>query len=148
MIGLLQRVSEASVTIDGNKIAQIDQGLLVLVGIEREDTSRHAEKLAEKILGYRVFADSEGKMNLSLMDIKGGLILVPQFTLPAATHKGLRPSFTPAAAPDKGRELFQELYKLIYQRYDKVQSGQFGSDMQVALINNGPVTFWLRVNSV
>lgn len=146
MIGLLQRVSEASVSVNGNTIAHIGQGLLVLVGVERHDTNQQVHKLADKILGYRVFADEQDKMNLSVQDIQGGVLLVPQFTLPAGTHKGLRPSFTPAAPPEQGRQLFAELYNLIQQRHDNVQSGEFGADMQVALINDGPVTFWLQIN--
>ena len=145
MIGLIQRVTQASVTVAGEQIAGINQGLLVLLGVERNDTSLQVQRLVDKLLNYRVFADNSGKMNLSLTDIEGELLLVPQFTLAADTHKGLRPSFTPAAPPDMGKQLFDELVKLTRQRYPHVQCGQFGADMQVSLNNDGPVTFWLQV---
>ena len=144
MIGLLQRVSSASVTVDGQSTGQIGRGLLVLVGVEREDREAQAERLLQRILSYRVFPDAEGKMNLSLRDIQGGLLLVPQFTLPADTRKGNRPSFTPAAPPTQGEALFNHLLERASKAHDIVASGVFGADMQVALVNDGPVTFWLE----
>jgi D-tyrosyl-tRNA(Tyr) deacylase len=148
MIGLMQRVSGASVTVDGEVVGEIGRGLLVLVGVERGDSEAEADRLLQRLLGYRVFPDSEDKMNLSLTDIDGGLLLVPQFTLPADTRKGTRPSFTPAAAPDEGKRLFTYLLEQAGSSHDKVASGQFGADMQVALVNDGPVTFWLQVPPV
>ncbi|EMR13543.1 D-tyrosyl-tRNA(Tyr) deacylase [Methylophaga lonarensis MPL] len=144
MIGLLQRVSQASVSVQGQIIAEIDQGLMVLIGVEHNDTQAQADRLVERIIRYRIFADSQDKMNLSLLDVHGSLLLVPQFTLPADTRKGLRPSFTPAATPTKGAELFDYLVKQASESVEKVASGQFGANMQVALVNDGPVTFWLQ----
>lgn len=144
MIGLLQRVSTAQVMVDGEAVGAIGRGLLVLVGIERGDTTACADRLLERLLGYRVFPDHEGKMNLSVRDIGGGLLLVPQFTLAADTRKGMRPSFTPAAEPERGRELFRYLVDRAHAQHTDVGSGQFGADMQVMLVNDGPVTFWLR----
>jgi len=146
MIGLLQRVSEASVHVAGEAVARIGPGLLVLVGIERGDTPAEAERLLERLLGYRVFADDEGRMNLSLRDVNGGLLLVPQFTLAADTRKGARPSFSSAAPPQPGRELFEAMVALAKQRHAPVASGLFGAEMQVSLVNDGPVTFWLQVS--
>jgi D-tyrosyl-tRNA(Tyr) deacylase len=146
MIGLLQRVTTASVMVAQQTIAHIDQGLVVLIGIERSDAKLQADRLLHRLLVYRVFADSEGKMNLSLTDIQGGLLLVPQFTLPADTHKGNRPSFTPAAPPQQGEKLFNYLCTQARAQYPKVAIGQFGTMMQVSLVNDGPVTFWLQVN--
>ena len=143
MIGLLQRVIHASVVVDGETIAAIGPGLLVLIGVERNDTETDADRLLERLLAYRVFADGEGRMNRSLADIGGSLLLVPQFTLPADTNKGTRPSFTPAAAPALGRQLFEYLVEQARGRHDKVERGMFGADMQVNLTNDGPVTFWL-----
>jgi D-tyrosyl-tRNA(Tyr) deacylase len=145
MIGLLQRVSRASVTVEEEAIGVIGRGLLVLVGVERGDDEAKAERLLERLLGYRVFPDNEGKMNLSVQDIGGGLLLVPQFTLAADTAKGMRPSFTPAAAPEAGRRLFGYLAAQAAQRHDPVRCGRFGADMQVSSTNDGPVTFWLHV---
>lgn len=145
MIGLLQRVSRAHVEVEGKIIGQIDEGLMVLVGVQKGDAREQADRLLERLLGYRVFEDEQGKMNLSLRDINGGLLLVPQFTLAADTTRGMRPSFTPAAAPEQGREMFYYLLEMACQRHPKVASGQFGADMQVSLINNGPVTFTLIV---
>ncbi len=145
MIGLLQRVSEASVRVDGEVIGAIERGLMVLVGVERDDGEAQAERLLERLLGYRVFPDDDDKMNRSLRDIEGGLLLVPQFTLPADTRKGMRPSFTPAAAPGEGERLFNLLLDSARRSHGKVASGRFGADMQVSLINDGPVTFWLQV---
>jgi D-tyrosyl-tRNA(Tyr) deacylase len=144
MIGLLQRVSTANVQVSGQLIAKIEQGLLVLVGVEKLDTEADADKLAKRILNYRVFADNNDKMNLSVSDINGGVLLVPQFTLPADTRSGNRPSFTPAAAPDKGKALFEYLVLKIKQLHTSVATGEFGADMKVSLINDGPVTFWLQ----
>ena len=145
MIGLLQRVRNASVTVAGQSVGAIGAGLLVLVGIERGDTERSADRLLERLLGYRVFPDPEGRMNLSVADVGGGLLLVPQFTLPADTQKGTRPSFTPAAAPEEGRRLFGYLLERARAAHPVVDSGRFGAEMDVALVNHGPVTFWLRV---
>jgi len=145
MIGLLQRVSEARVSVAGEVVGTIGRGLLVLVGMERGDSEAQAERLLERILTYRVFPDAEGKMNLSLRDLGGGLLLVPQFTLAADTHKGTRPSFTPAAEPQRGLHLFDYLLQRAWEAHPDVQSGRFGADMQVSLTNDGPVTFWLQV---
>ena len=144
MIGLLQRVSRASVEVDATIIAAIDTGLLVLIGVEKADTQAQANRLLERLLGYRVFPDTAGKMNLSLTNIKGGLLLVPQFTLPANTDKGMRPSFSPAAPPELGQALFQHLLEQARATHAIVAAGRFGADMQVHLINDGPVTFWLQ----
>ena len=145
MIGLLQRVSRASVSVDGEVIGRIGVGLTVLIGVERGDGEAQADRLLERLLGYRVFADAEGKMNLSLRDIGGGLLLVPQFTLPADTRKGTRPSFTPAAPPDEGRRLVAYLLENARRLHPEVASGRFAADMEVALVNDGPVTLWLQV---
>jgi D-aminoacyl-tRNA deacylase len=145
MIGLLQRVSEASVSVEGEVIASINKGLLVLIGVERDDTEAQADRLLERLLGYRVFADDQGKMNLSLRDIGGGLLLVPQFTLPADTRKGTRPGFSTAASPTDGKRLFTYLLGKARVAHEEVGAGRFGADMQVALINDGPVTFWLQI---
>jgi D-tyrosyl-tRNA(Tyr) deacylase len=145
MIGLLQRVSEARVEVEGETVGEIDAGLLVLIGVERGDDEAQAERLLERLLSYRVFADAEGKMNLSLRDLGGGLLLVPQFTLAADTCKGMRPSFTPAAPPAEGERLFNVLTVLARQQHTRVATGRFGAHMQVSLINDGPVTFWLRI---
>ena len=144
MIGLLQRVQHASVAIKNIETASIDHGLLVFIGIEREDTQIQADKLLKRLLAYRIFSDENDKMNLSLQDIKGGLLLVPQFTLPANTQKGTRPSFTPAAPPELGLQLFTYFCEQAVQLHSEVQLGQFGADMQVSLTNDGPVTFWLQ----
>lgn len=148
MIALLQRVSVAQVVVDGEVIADIARGLLVLIGVERDDSEAQAERLLQRILGYRVFSDEQGKMNLSVRDVQGGLLLVPQFTLVADTTRGLRPSFTPAAAPEEGERLFSYLRQQAQQSYSDVASGHFGADMQVSLTNEGPVTFWLQVKPV
>ena len=145
MIGLLQRVSEASVTVEGDVIGRIDRGILVLVGVQKEDDASKVDRMASRLLTYRVFADAEDKMNLSVQDIAGGVLLVPQFTLAADTQKGTRASFTSAAPPETARELFDLLVEKIKPQHQPVATGQFGADMQVALINDGPVTFWLEV---
>jgi len=145
MIGLLQRVSQAAVTVDGRAVGAIGRGLLVLVGVERGDDASRADRLLERLLGYRVFPDADGKMNLSVKDIGGALLLVPQFTLAADTQKGTRASFTPAAPPAEGKRLFEHLLAQARRQHANVASGVFGADMQVSLTNDGPVTFWLRV---
>lgn len=145
MIGLLQRVTHAQVEIDGTVVGGIDSGLMVLVGVEKTDSEPQADRLLERLLGYRVFADQDGKMNLSLKDIDGGLLLVPQFTLPADTKKGMRPSFSSAAPPEQGEKLFNHLVRKARHSHPNVATGRFGTDMQVNLTNDGPVTFWLRV---
>ena len=144
MIGLLQRVSQAAVTVNGKTVGAIGRGILVFVGVERGDDEAKADRLLERLLGYRVFADAEGKMNRSVQDIGGGLLLVPQFTLAADTQKGMRASFTSAADPDTGRRLFEYLSQRARSAHAPVESGVFGADMQVTLTNDGPVTFWLE----
>lgn len=145
MIGLLQRVRSASVAVAGDTLARIEAGLLVLVGVERGDGEAEADRLLERLLGYRVFADPQGRMNLSLQETGGGLLLVPQFTLAADTRKGMRPSFTKAAEPEQGRLLFEGLAAAAAAAHQPVATGRFGAEMQVASINDGPVTFWLQV---
>ncbi len=145
MIGLLQRVTHASVTVNNDTIASINSGLLVFIGIEKNDSEENAERLLDKIITYRVFADNEDKMNLSLQDIQGGLLLVPQFTLPADTRKGLRPSFSNAAPPLLAKQIFEFLIDYAREKYSTVETGVFGADMQVSLNNDGPVTFWLQI---
>lgn len=147
MIALLQRVTRASVVVEGAVIGAIDAGLMVLVCAERGDTEREADALLTKLLGYRVFADAAGKMNLSVTDVAGGLLLVPQFTLAADTKSGSRPSFTPAASPEDGRRLFDHFVAQARARHPMVATGQFGADMQVSLTNDGPVTFWLQTSA-
>ncbi len=146
MIGLMQRVSSAGVTVDGQVIARIDAGLLVLVGFRQGDRPERVERLVERLLNYRVFPDPQGRMNLSLRATRGGLLLVPQFTLAADTQSGNRPSFTPAAAPEQGRALFDLLVKHAGAAWPGTQAGCFGAHMQVSLVNDGPVTFWLEVD--
>lgn len=144
MIGLLQRVSHASVSVDGEIIGKIGRGLLVLVAVHRDDEEHDIARLAERILNYRVFPDSEGRMNLSLRDVSGELLLVPQFTLTADTQKGARASFTKGAEPARARTFFEELVAACRENLGSVASGQFGANMQVSLTNDGPVTFWLE----
>ena len=144
MITVIQRVSTAKVTVNNQDIGRIDAGIMALVAVEKEDTQKDAERLLERILNYRIFADDNDRMNLSLRDINGGLLLIPQFTLAADTQKGNRPSFTSAAPPEKGQRLFAYLRDFAIKIYPLVQFGQFGTDMQVSLVNNGPVTFTLR----
>ena len=146
MIGLLQRVTQASVDVSGTRIGEISKGLLILLGIEKSDSEKQADRLLERLLGYRVFEDETGRMNLSLRDIHGGLLIVPQFTLPADTQKGTRPSFTPAAEPEEGERLYHYFVRQARANYSDIATGEFGADMQVSLINDGPVTFWLQVN--
>jgi D-tyrosyl-tRNA(Tyr) deacylase len=144
MIGLLQRVAEARVYVGAECVGSIGRGLAVLVGVERGDGPAQAERLLERLLGYRVFPDEEGRMNLSLADIGGGLLLVPQFTLAADTRKGMRAGFSTAAAPEEGERLFDGLVSAARSRHARVQTGRFGAHMRVSLVNDGPVTFWLR----
>ena len=144
MIGLLQRVSSARVEVGGETIGKIGRGLLVLVAVHRDDGEHDIVRLAERILSYRVFPDKDGRMNRSLLDENGGLLLVPQFTLAADTRKGTRASFTRAAAPEKGETYFRQLVATCRERLGNVETGRFGADMQVALVNDGPVTFWLE----
>ena len=145
MIGLLQRVSGARVLVEDQVVAEIGSGLLVLIGVDREDNTQKADRLLERLLGYRVFPDPAGRMNLSLRDIRGGLLLVPQFTLVADTRKGTRPGFSRAAPPAEGDRLFSYLYDQARACHPWVAAGVFGADMQVSLTNDGPVTFWLQV---
>lgn len=145
MIGLLQRVSGARVDIDGAVVAQIGTGLLILVGVERGDGVRQVERLAERLLAYRVFPDEHGRMNENVLQVGGAMLLVPQFTLAADTSSGNRPGFSRAAAPEDGSRLFEALACEVEARGGRVSQGRFGADMQVSLVNDGPVTFWLRV---
>jgi len=145
MIALLQRVSAARVEVKQSTIGAIERGVLALIGVERGDDVATADRLLERLLGYRLFPDAQDKMNLSVQDIGGGVLLVPQFTLAADTHKGLRPSFTPAAEPSEGRRLFEYLVEQAHVHHAAVCTGRFGADMQVTLVNDGPVTFWLQV---
>ncbi len=144
MIGLIQRVSEARVEVDGDVVGRTGRGLLALVGVQRGDVEAQARRLLERMLGYRVFPDEAGRMNRSLQDIGGGLLLVPQFTLAADTRKGMRASFGPAAPPEEGERLFNILVALAQKSGVPVGAGRFGADMQVHLVNDGPVTFWLE----
>jgi len=144
MIGLLQRVTRAEVVVAGRPIANIGPGLLVLTGVQRGDDEARAERLLERLIGYRVFEDEAGKMNLSLLETGGGLLLVPQFTLAADTRRGRRPGFSHAATPEEGARLFAYLLRRAAGRLGDVQSGEFGAQMEVSLVNDGPVTFWLE----
>jgi D-tyrosyl-tRNA(Tyr) deacylase len=145
VIALLQRVTHASVVVSGKTVGAIDAGLMVLLCAERGDTEKQADALLHKLLGYRVFYDDAGKMNRSVTDTAGGVLLVPQFTLAADTRSGTRPSFTPAAPPDVARTLFDYFVKQARSRHAHIATGEFGADMQVSLTNDGPVTFWLQV---
>lgn len=147
MIGLIQRVSDAKVVVDGHTVAEIGLGLLVLVGVERADGPAEAERLAARLSGYRVFPDAAGKMNLCVREAGGSLLLVPQFTLAADTRSGMRPSFSPAAPPERGRELFERLAAAAAAQGVACATGRFGAHMRVTLTNDGPVTFWLQVSS-
>lgn len=147
MIALLQRVTYAKVEVDGSLVGAIDKGLMVLVCAEREDTEQDAQQLLGKLLSYRVFSDDAGKMNRSVKDVAGGLLLVPQFTLAADTQSGTRPSFTPAAPPALGKQLFDYFVAQARLLHPQVETGQFGADMQVSLTNDGPVTFWLQTKT-
>ena len=147
MIALIQRVSAARVDVAGVTVGAIGRGLLALLGVEAGDTATEADRLLQRVLDYRVFADAAGRMNLSLRDTGGGLLLVPQFTLAADTRKGLRPGFSTAAPPESGRALFEHVVAQARQVYAPVAQGEFGADMQVTLTNDGPVTFWLQVRA-
>ena len=144
MISIIQRVTQAKVTVNQQDIGVIGKGIMALVAVEKQDTEKDAQRLLERILNYRIFADHEDKMNLSLRDINGGLLIVPQFTLAADTNKGNRPSFASAASPEYGRILFSYFQKIAQESYAPVQFGEFGADMKVSLINDGPVTFTLK----
>ncbi len=146
MIALIQRVSQAQVVVDGEAIGEIGAGVLALVGVEKGDGEAQASRLLERVLGYRIFADAEGRMNRSVADIKGGLLLVPQFTLAADTNKGTRPSFSSAAPPAEGEKYFERFVELARASHSPVATGRFGADMKVRLVNDGPVTFWLRAS--
>lgn len=148
MIALLQRVTQAAVHVDGQEIGRIASGLLVFLGVERNDGEAQAQRLLERVLSYRVFADAAGKMNVSLSASDRGLLVVPQFTLAADTRSGTRPGFSSAAIPDEGRRLFEYFVALARQQHGTVAIGQFGADMKVSLVNDGPVTFWLQVAPV
>lgn len=143
MHGLVQRVSHASVAVSGETIGEIERGIMLLVAVLQDDDAARAERLLERVLTYRIFPDDAGKMNLSLRDIGGGLLIVPQFTLAADTKKGTRPSFHPSATVDKATELFNHFVNKARQAHEIVETGSFGADMQVLLTNDGPVTFWL-----
>lgn len=147
MIALIQRVSRAEVQAGGKTVGAIGNGVLALIGVRRGDDTNCADRLLERILTYRIFADAGGKMNLNLRDIGGGLLLVPQFTLAADTQKGTRAGFSAAAAPDDARRLFDRLVERARAAHSSVASGEFGTPMQVSLINDGPVTFWLEASS-
>ncbi|MEE8059154.1 MAG: D-aminoacyl-tRNA deacylase [Pseudomonadales bacterium] len=144
MKALIQRVTAASVTVDNQIIGEIEQGLLVLLGVEKDDDDTTVDRMSDRLLDYRVFSDDAGKMNLSVSDINGSLLVVSQFTLAADTKKGLRPGFSKAAKPDVAKRLYKLLVEKIRQRDIKVAAGQFAADMEVALINDGPVTFMLE----
>lgn len=146
MLALLQRVTEARVSVAGDVVGQIGPGLLVLVGVQPGDGPVQAQRMADRLLGYRVFDDADGRMNLSLADTGGGLLLVPQFTLAADTDRGRRPSFTSAAEPAQARTMFDGLVEAARRSHATVATGQFGAHMQVSLTNDGPVTFLLRVD--
>lgn len=147
MIGLLQRVSDARVEVDGEIVGQVGRGLMVLVAVHRDDDEKDVARLAERLLGYRVFPDGEGRMNLSVRDIAGGMLLVPQFTLTADTKKGTRASFTKGAPPEKASNYFDRLVSTCRAGLETVETGHFGANMQVSLTNDGPVTFWLDTRS-
>ena len=147
VIALIQRVTSASVAVGGETVGAIGRGILALIGVERGDGEAEARRLAERVAGYRIFPDSAGKMNLSLKDIGGALLAVPQFTLVADTNSGMRPSFSSGASPSEGEKLFKLLVNFfLSERQIHVETGRFGADMQVSLVNDGPVTFWLQVS--
>jgi len=146
VIALIQRVSEATVEVEGETVGRIGAGVLALVGVEPGDGEAQALRLVERVIGYRIFEDAEGRMNLSLADSGGGLLAVAQFTLAADTHKGARPSFSSAAPPALGERLFDRFVALARERHRPVESGRFGAHLRVSLVNDGPVTFWLRVS--
>ncbi len=147
MIALIQRVSRASVTVETRKVGAIGRGILALIGIEKGDDLAQGERLLERVLTYRIFEDEAGRMNLSLRDIGAGLLLVPQFTLAADTHKGTRPGFSSAEEPERARALFSQVLDLARSRHNEVATGEFGAHMHVELVNDGPVTFWLQTRT-
>jgi D-tyrosyl-tRNA(Tyr) deacylase len=144
MIALIQRVTQSAVEVQGRTVGAIGAGILALVGVQPDDDESTAGRLLARVLGYRIFPDAQGRMNRSLADTGGGLLLVPQFTLAAETGKGTRPGFSTAAPPERARQLFEALVAQARAAHDPVASGEFGADMQVSLINDGPVTFWLE----
>jgi D-tyrosyl-tRNA(Tyr) deacylase len=144
VIALVQRVAEASVSVGGETVGAIGKGILALIGVERGDGEQEAARLAERVLTYRIFSDPDGKMNLSVQDVRGQLLAVPQFTLVADTRKGSRPSFSSGASPEEGARLFHRFVELASQKI-RVESGRFGAEMRVSLVNDGPVTFWLQI---
>ena len=148
MIALIQRVANARVDVAGTTVGAIGPGLLALVAVQPGDGEAQTRRMLQRLLGYRVFSDEAGKMNRSVTDTSGGLLLVPQFTLAADTKSGTRPSFSPAAAPEDGRRLFEHVVRQARERHGIVETGVFGADMKVSLINDGPVTFWLRIDPV
>ena len=145
MIALLQRVLQASVSIDDETIASIDEGVLAFIAVQKQDDKACTDRMCERVLGYRMFADQAGRMNKSVVEVGGGILLVPQFTLAANTRKGLRPSFSCAASPQQGAALFAYFLTKLSAKYATVRVGKFGADMQIHLINDGPVTFWLEI---
>jgi D-aminoacyl-tRNA deacylase len=147
MIGLIQRVTRADVRVNGEVVGEIERGILALIGVRKGDDTAAADRLLERLLAYRIFPDAEGKMNLSLLDVRGGLLLVPQFTLAADTRKGTRAGFSTAAPPEMARGLFEHLLRTARGSQLSVAAGIFGADMQVSLVNDGPVTFWLETPS-
>ena len=142
---LIQRVIRASVEVDAKQVAAIEQGVLAFVGIESHDTPQVVEKMVDKLLAYRVFSDANGKMNLNVREVEGGVLIVSQFTLAASTNKGLRPSFSSSAPPDKARDLYDRFVSLAQLKHQPIATGIFGADMQVSLVNDGPVTFLLEM---
>jgi D-tyrosyl-tRNA(Tyr) deacylase len=144
MIALIQRVTHAKVEVQGRVVGAIDHGLLVLVAVQPHDTAFTIERMADRLLAYRVFSDIDGKMNLSVQAVAGGVLLVSQFTLAADTHSGLRPSFSTAAKPEQAKQGFNQLLSLLKAKHEKVETGEFGANMQISLLNDGPVTFWLE----
>jgi D-aminoacyl-tRNA deacylase len=144
MIALIQRVSRADVQVNGQQVGVIGQGILAFIGVRPEDSAADATRLLQRMLDYRLFADADGRMNRSLRDSGGGLLLVPQFTLAADTRKGNRAGFSTAAPPAQAEALFTRLVELARQQHSPTESGRFGADMQVSLVNDGPVTFWLE----
>jgi D-tyrosyl-tRNA(Tyr) deacylase len=146
VIALIQRVAEARVETGGETVGAIGRGVLALIGVERGDGEAEAARLAEKVLSYRIFPDAEGRMNLSLLDISGELLVVPQFTLAADTKKGTRAGFSSAAPPEQGEQLFSRFVFHVKEKHSRVKTGTFGADMKVSLVNDGPVTFWLQVS--
>lgn len=146
MLTIIQRVTEAQVVVNNETIGEIDHGIMALVAMEKEDTENEANRLLEKILNYRIFSDENDNMNLSLRDIRGGLLLVPQFTLAANTKSGNRPSFSAAASPEEAKQLFSYFCQQATKKFPTTEFGQFGADMRVSLINDGPVTFLLKTN--